>query len=427
MSTPDKDSSNNNIVFKSVLDIEEDIKDPGVPDEVILTVDDKASQDNKDEDVKESCILTEEQWSIDDYVDKTSEEILLDSILEPIKNKYQLEHQQNLASYKGRFWLYLCYIGSFKFKYGKTTNPLGRFKTHSTSFRYFEPLFLAECSNYTVSEGEFRNYIIEMKINTTHIDNNYHKQLEIFQIKLNFTHDYLRTIFKKFLKIAKDNYKKCIKLQDELKDQSNKHICQYCNKTFCSVSSFNHHQKTAKSCLKIQEVYNKNLFHCCYCDQNFSTKYNLEQHQKTTKTCYKLSLSKNGINSRELISFVCIYCKKSFTKKNYLDIHYNSCLVFKTKVELEENFLIEKKGIDAYYLEEAKKNDEKFKNELQTQKESYQDEIKSLNKQLDNGRLEIATISTKLKEVEKQLIKQENLNKHLQDRLLEKATITLQK
>lgn len=203
-----------------------------------------------------------------------------------------------------------------------------------------------------------------------------------------------------------------------MEDQSNKHICQYCNKTFCSVSSFNHHQKTAKSCLKIQEVYDKNLFQCCYCDQKFSTKYNLEQHQKTSKTCYKLSLCKNSNNSRELISFICTYCEKSFTQKNYLDKHYNSCLFLKFKVELEENFLNEKKRIDAYYLEEAKKNDEKFKNE----KESYQDEIKSLNKQLDNGRLELATISTKLKEIEKQLDKQENINKHLQDRLLEKAT-----
>jgi hypothetical protein len=328
MSIPDTDSSNNNLVFKSVLVINDDVKEK-VPlydykDQTDNVEEQKWSENEEDskeinteeqwseedeEDIKE--IITEEQWSVDDYVDKTSEEIALENILDPIKNKYQNEHQQNLKSYRGRFWIYLCYIGNFKFKYGKTKNPFGRFSIHSKSFRYFEPLFLAECSNYTVSEGEFREYIKELKINTNHIDNNYHTQLEIFQIKLNFTADYLNDIFKKFLKIAKDNYK--LKIQEDLKKK-----CKYCGKIFYRN-----------------------------CD--------LKRHEQTTKSCYMFSVQNNI--DREIISFNCTGCEKSFTSKVALNKHLTLCSKIRDKeyTANEEKLIEERQTLEELFLKEKEK------------------------------------------------------------------------
>jgi phosphatidylglycerophosphatase A len=102
--------------------------------------------------------------------------------------------------------------------------------------------------------------------------------------------------------------------------------------------------------------------------------------------------------SRDIISFECDGCKKTLTSKLNFDRHISSCILLKDK--------------EHKLLQET----------LANEKMESQAEIKNLKKQLENSRLDMIAVSIKLKEVEKQLDKQERLNKHLQDSLLEKAT-----
>jgi hypothetical protein len=61
--------------------------------------------------------------------------------------------------------------------------------------------------------------------------------------------------------------------------------CKFCNKKFCSKSSLNNHQKTAKYCIKLQD---DNLeiisnFNCEFCNKNFTTKQVLLNHLYSCK------------------------------------------------------------------------------------------------------------------------------------------------
>lgn len=57
--------------------------------------------------------------------------------------------------------------------------------------------------------------------------------------------------------------------------------CVYCKKTLSTNSSLLYHQRSVKSCLKIQHeqgVIQSTLFNCSYCNKNITTKQNLDYH-----------------------------------------------------------------------------------------------------------------------------------------------------
>ena len=57
--------------------------------------------------------------------------------------------------------------------------------------------------------------------------------------------------------------------------------CDFCNTNFKNISSLNHHKKTAKFCLKIQDKYINEIykdFKCDLCDKLFTTKQSLNIH-----------------------------------------------------------------------------------------------------------------------------------------------------
>ena len=58
--------------------------------------------------------------------------------------------------------------------------------------------------------------------------------------------------------------------------------CDFCTKEFNNISSLNHHKKTAKYCLKIQNKDNTE-FYCSYCLNNFTTKDSLNNHNNICK------------------------------------------------------------------------------------------------------------------------------------------------
>ena len=63
--------------------------------------------------------------------------------------------------------------------------------------------------------------------------------------------------------------------------------CQYCEKLLNSISSLNHHQRTAKYCLKIRNE--KCKFFCEGCKKEYSSKENLIKHQNN---CVKYNVDK---------------------------------------------------------------------------------------------------------------------------------------
>lgn len=60
--------------------------------------------------------------------------------------------------------------------------------------------------------------------------------------------------------------------------------CEFCNKEFKSSSSLNHHMKTTKYCLKIQNINNINdELLCKFCLKNFTSRQSLDYHLRICK------------------------------------------------------------------------------------------------------------------------------------------------
>lgn len=71
------------------------------------------------------------------------------------------------------------------------------------------------------------------------------------------------------------------------------------------------------------------LFDCKFCGSSFKTATLLKRHQTTVKYCLKIQEEKE---------FVCDGCSKSFTTKQYFNVHISSCKILKDK-NLEKNIL----------------------------------------------------------------------------------------
>jgi hypothetical protein len=59
--------------------------------------------------------------------------------------------------------------------------------------------------------------------------------------------------------------------------------CTICSKPFSSISNLNHHQKTAKKCLKLQYDIIEYEFVCQYCGYETGNKFNFHQHETRCK------------------------------------------------------------------------------------------------------------------------------------------------
>ena len=82
--------------------------------------------------------------------------------------------------------------------------------------------------------------------------------------------------------------------------------CEYCSKMYSSKSSLNYHQKTTKSCLKIQETLkpkeeiNSITYDCKYCKKQFSTNQRLTKHTLICIDKYKFELNQKNIENFHL-------------------------------------------------------------------------------------------------------------------------------
>jgi len=119
--------------------------------------------------------------------------------------------------------------------------------------------------------------------------------------------------------------------------------CQFCNKTFCSVSQRNYHQKTAKYCLKIQNELN-------------------EEKKETVST------------------IMCEYCNKVLSIYTNLKVHHNSC---ERKKIIETTNSIKKECEDAH------------KKEIETMKMKYELKLNSQIAIIQELRKQIKELSHK--------------------------------
>jgi hypothetical protein len=91
---------------------------------------------------------------------------------------------------------------------------------------------------------------------------------------------------------------------------------------------------------------------CVYCKKTFQTKQSLTYHQRTVKSCLKIQ-NEQGVTAPTL--FKCSYCNKNITSKNNLDYHLNIC-----KMKLKQITIDVQHNIESH---------------LRTQKEEYEYEL----------------------------------------------------
>ncbi len=121
---------------------------------------------------------------------------------------------------------------------------------------------------------------------------------------------------------------------------------------------------------------------CEYCKKTYSTKSSLLYHQRTAKSCLKIQEIQGFIKKENIKNFVCIYCKKGFTSKYNMETHHGSC---KEKIK-EDALQLTKKHI----LEETEDKIEEvaftFRNkqeELEYELRIKEEKIKELQDKLD--------------------------------------------
>jgi hypothetical protein len=118
-------------------------------------------------------------------------------------------------------------------------------------------------------------------------------------------------------------------------------VCEYCNKTYTSLSNLNYHKKTAKFCIEKRNINNINT---------------------------------NVIEKIELVN--CEYCNKEFTSKKICNIHLETCKEKKKIDDINEKNLIINKEIEEL--------EQKHLKEINNIKEHYNSEILTLKKEIDN-------------------------------------------
>jgi DNA-binding transcriptional MerR regulator len=114
--------------------------------------------------------------------------------------------------------------------------------------------------------------------------------------------------------------------------------CNFCKKTFSTLSSLNNHKISAKYCLKIQNKTIDEKFKCIHCDKNFTSKNALTLHKKTCKDLDIIIRTKD----KDIIIA---------TQKNIIEHH--------------------------------QKQEEKYKEQIQKIEESYKEQIRELQDKLE--------------------------------------------
>jgi hypothetical protein len=121
---------------------------------------------------------------------------------------------------------------------------------------------------------------------------------------------------------------------------------------------------------------------CQFCEKIISTKGNLNYHQKTSKTCLKIQQKKSE-RDIEIDLTNCDYCNKSFSTQNFRKHSCKNKIIFETKKEKELEFqkILEKKELEFQKILEKKDLEiQKLQTEIKLKDEIYKDEHKTIRK-----------------------------------------------
>lgn len=139
---------------------------------------------------------------------------------------------------------------------------------------------------------------------------------------------------------------------------------------------------------------------CEYCEKEFSTKYVLLNHQKTAKSCQKLQTELSPTTKPK---YSCLKCQYKTNRKDHLNKHTTTCVYMdsehqlnekdETIKNLKEEILLLKKELEVVYkfqersascIEEIAKH-KKINNPIQLNGEIKEDPIKSESKLSDDN------------------------------------------
>ncbi len=147
-------------------------------------------------------------------------------------------------------------------------------------------------------------------------------------------------------------------------------ICNFCNKQYNSLSSLNHHQKSAKFCLELQKKIDNvetnikpSVYNCEYCEKSFTTKFALNKHTNTCNTKIYQDKVNNQIKEIKLKEEQYLKEKSEF-EKQILNFQYelkekeNQIKELKVKNEttLKEKSEFEKQILNFQYELKEKEN-----------------------------------------------------------------------
>lgn len=104
---------------------------------------------------------------------------------------------------------------------------------------------------------------------------------------------------------------------------------------------------------------------CVYCHKTYSSSYALSKHQKTTKSCIKIQQDNGKIPDIMINKFECMYCQKRLTTLVNLKYHLTCC-----KKMNSSNNEVEKYTKLELELEKTKMELEKTKRELEKKEKS---------------------------------------------------------
>ncbi len=175
-------------------------------------------------------------------------------------------------------------------------------------------------------------------------------------------------------------------------------ICEFCNKSYSTLSSLNYHKKTTKFCIELQKQSNINInlnpiYNCDYCEKNFTTKSSLSNH--ITICDFKICREKveNEYNEYK------VKVKNEYNEyKIKVESEYNE---YKVKVENDLTNL--KENISKNEHEIKLKDDQILEYKLRL--ESKDEQLKMKDEQLKSKDDMINKLQQQLESLTKELIK----------------------
>ncbi len=119
-------------------------------------------------------------------------------------------------------------------------------------------------------------------------------------------------------------------------------------------------------------------FVCEFCNNTYQTISNLNHHKKTAKFCIDLQNNTNNV-------FKCKECKKEFTMQKYLNQHLSHCKVIKQKNKIDyQSEITSLKNEILQYKSKLENQEKDFKNEINKFKINLENKEKDYKSKLEN-------------------------------------------